>query len=117
MNASLLKKIPVYAAAGLMLAAVVHAQAGQMKMGQSCMMGEMKMDGPVAANGQACQMKCDMTPMGKSKGMKSHSMMGKDGKAMDMGKTPMTKPMKMTGTMSCMGQTYHCNMTVTPKAK
>jgi hypothetical protein len=118
MNTSMLKKVPVYAVAALMLAAVVHAQSGQMKSGQSCsMMGEMKMDGPVTASGKACQMKCDMMPMGKSQGMKAHSMMGKDGKAMDMGKMPMNKPMKMSGTMSCMGQTYHCNMMVTPKAK
>ncbi|MEO7719793.1 MAG: hypothetical protein ABIY70_26600 [Capsulimonas sp.] len=101
--------------ASLALAAVVHAQGGQTKpapgksamgeMKSEGMMGPMNMSGHVMMNGQPCMMKCDMTPMGKSKGMGGHSMTG-------MHSMKMHKPMKMSGTMSMMGQNYHCDMTM-----
>jgi hypothetical protein len=47
---------------------------------------------------------------------------GVEGKGMMMGSMgtgdmKMDKPMKMSGTMTMMGQTYQCNMTMTPQAK
>jgi hypothetical protein len=111
-----LKTIIGSLAASLVLTAAVHAQMGQMKsmpgkagMTGCGMMGQMKMTGPVTMNGKACNMKCDMTPVGKAKGTMS--------KGMNMGSMKMNKPMKMTGTMACMGQTYHCNMQMTPQGK
>lgn len=49
-----------------------------------------------------------MTQIGKSKSMLHKGMMS--GMKID-------KPMKMTGTMSLMGQTYQCDMTMTPQRK
>lgn len=45
-----------------------------------------------------------MTQIGKSKSMLHKGM-------------KIDKPMKMTGTMSLMGQTYQCDMTMTPQRK
>ena len=49
-----------------------------------------------------------MTQTGKSKSMLPKGMMS--GMEID-------KPMKMTGTISLLGQTYQCDMTMTPQRK
>jgi hypothetical protein len=109
---------------GLTLAGPIYAQKqnphgmgnmGQMggmqgHMGMMGMMGPMKMTGAMTMNGKPYNMRCNMTPIGKPKGM----MGGKMGH-MGMGGMMMNQPMKMSGTMTMMGQKYRCDMTMTPR--
>lgn len=130
--------------AGVTLAAAAYAQTGRAPSpngkngpdktapavktgteGAMVLAGPMNYSGTGTMNGHPYAMKCDMTPGGKPKGVIRHGMPGMSGMSGMMGKGSMAtmgdmkmdKPMKMTGAMTMMGQTYQCSMTMTPQGK
>lgn len=72
---------------------------GGMPQVMNMAMAPMSMAGTVSMDGRQYNMKCDMQPVGKAKGMKMS----------------MDAPMEMNGTMTMMGKQYSCSMKLSPK--